>query len=341
MKIRVDVCINEDKVEIDSSFLENRSSWLSKTGVYLELILKGEYQTPFDFDILAEDEGIVVSRHSWNRFFLNMKASSKVKFIVKSGGKVVAEKEVSFLVVSIELPLLLSIPYLSQYPMSDIRFFANRISENLAGGTRFCLFSPRTLTYLSKVDMRPEASFWKMHELILSILTERGLSVYVSPFDEGMIYTTTMVKALRSVLFDYAERNLKFDLVWDLSGGIWKKGIIGVTDSFHHKFGRNLKIATTSDMVQSLGGEGFVQVFLEGNLKTEVTKNETGVKILRILTSGMDFYKLRKFTEFLVGLNWGLECVFKEERRSIRRIQYSLGNAMYKGYLDARGGDES
>lgn len=341
MKIRVDVCINEGNVVIDSSFLERRKLWLSGMGVYLEFILKGEYFTAFDFEVVSSGEGIVVSRHSWNRFFLNIKSVASVIFRVKARNQVVSEKEIKFDVVSTDIPLLFSIPYLCKYPMTDIRFFANRLSENLVNGTRFNLFTPKVLNYLSKVEMSPEPDFWKMHELILSILTERGLSVYISPFDEGTPYTIPMIKAFKSVLFEYAERNLKFNLVWDLSGGIWKKGIIGVTDSFYSKFGHNIRIATSPEMVQSLGGEGFVQVFIKGDMRAEMDKNETGVKILRIFTLGMDFFELRKFASSLVDLNWGLECVMKEDYHTVKRIQYSLGNAMYKGYLDSKKGKDA
>ena len=336
MKIRVDVCVNEKEVIIDSSFLEKRKAWLSGMGVYLEFILKGGYSTPFDFEVTSSGEGIMVSRHSWNRFFLNLKSTAVVKFRVKMGEAFVAERVIEFNVINLEVPLLFSVPYLCKYPMSDIRFFANRLSENLVNGTRFYLFTPRVLNYLMKMEMKPESAFWKVNELILSILTERGLSVYISPFDDSTPYTIPMVKSLRSVLFEYAERNLKFNLVWDLSGGIWKKGIVGVTDSFYNRFGRNIRIATSSEMVQSLGGEGFVQVFVRGDMRTTVDQNETGIKILRILISEMDFFQLRKFAESLVDLNWGLECSVKDNYHMIRKIQFSLGNAMYKGYLDSK-----
>jgi hypothetical protein len=335
VKIRVDVCINGDKVEIDSSFLERRQCWLSGTGVYLEFILKGEYSKPVDFEVLAGGEGATVSHHSWNRFFLNLKSSDAVKFVIKSDGKVVAEKTLSFVVVPMTVPLLFSVPNLTKYSISDIRYFANRISENMVGGTRFTLFSPRTLAYLSKVDMKPEDAFWKMHELVLSILTERGLSVYVSPFDDKTLYTTFILKQLRPLLLAYAEKNLKFNLVWDLSGGIWKSGVGGVVDSFFGRFGRETRIATCPDFATKLGGEGFAQIVVEGKMTDQVEPNTMGVKIYRIHLISADFYKLRSFVADLVKNGWGVECVMEDSPSYIRKIQFSLGNALYRGYCDA------
>lgn len=338
MKIRVDVCINGDKVDIDSSFLERRESWLSGTGVYLEFILKGSYLEPFDFDVVVGGDGATVSRHSWNRFFLNLKSSAEVVFVVKESGKVVAEKKLNFNVVPLSVPLLFTVPYLTYYSVSDIRYFANRISENMVGGTRFILFSSRTLSYLSKVDMNPEDGFWKLHELVLSILTERGLSVYVSPFDDKTLYTTHILKQLRPMLLSYAERNLKFNLVWDLSSGIWKSGVSGIVDSFCNKFGREIKIATCPEFASKLGGEGFAQIVVRGLMTDEVEPNTMGTKIFRVHIVTSDFYKLRSFVASLVKNGWGVECVMEDVPSYIRKVQFSLGNALYKGFLDAGGG---
>jgi hypothetical protein len=335
VKIRVDVCINGDKVEIDSSFLERRESWLSGTGVYLEFILKGGYSEPYDFDVIPGGDGATVSRHAWNRFFLNLKSTDMVRFVIKASGKVVSEKSLTFTVVPMSVPLLFSVPELVKYSISDIRYFANRISENMVGGTRFTLFSSRTLAYLSKVDMNPEDSFWKMHELILSILTERGLSVYVSPFDDRTLYTIEILKQLRPVLLSYAERNLKFNLVWDLSGGIYKSGVSGVVDSFFNKFGRDIRVATCSEFASKLGGEGFAQVVVKGKMTDQIEPNTMGTKIFRIHLITSDFYKLRSFVANLVKNGWGVECVMEDTPSYIRKIQFSLGNALYRGYTDA------
>jgi len=336
MKIRVDVYLGDEN-KFDTEFLEKRKVWLPYTGIYLEFILKGMFEERVDFRITSSNkENILVNQHSWNRFFLNIQSSGSVRFELLKGEKCLTERTVGFDVVKTEVPLLFSVPNLFSYHVSDIRFFANRLAENLNNGTRFVLFTSRHLEYLNQLDFefKNAESHLKLCELVFSILTERGLAVFITPFSEKVPYLLKALPKYKNALLWYMERSKKFRIVWDLSSGLRDKEISSFVDSATGQFGRDIPLMVSKNMFGRLGGEGFSYFKKEFELKEAIPQNERGVKIASCVSSKADFFALRQFAGRAVESGWGVEYVCDDPGRSLRDIRYSFGRALYQGYLD-------
>jgi len=336
MKVRVDVYVG-DKNEFDTSFLERRTHWLPYTGIYLEFILKGVYDEKLDFQVTSSaPEAILVSRHSWNRFFLNIQGTGSVEFAVIRDGKSCIEKTLDFDVVNSDVPLLFSVPSLVSFPISDVRFFANRLSENLVNGTRINLFTAKQLETLMQCEFKLDDSvLWRLLELIFSILTERGLVVFLSPFNSEMGYPLEMLQKLREVLFWCVERGMKFRIVWDLCSGLRKRELESMIDALVGRFGHDISLAVSPECINKVGGEGFSHIFKEFKDKADIPENERGVKIARYQGKA-DYYGLRSFTRRAATSGWGTEYLYLNPNKHLRKIRYSLSRALYQGYQDTK-----
>lgn len=337
MKIRVDAYLGE-RNKFDTDFLERRKEWLPYTGIYLELILKGVYYQRVDFRVTSGDErGILINQYSWNRFFLNVQDSGSVKFELLDKGKVLIEKEINFNVVKVDVPLMFSLPSLFTYPVSDIRFFANRLAENLNNGTRFVLFTSRHLENLNNMNYQfKDGSHWRLCELIFSILTERGLVIFITPFSDEIPYSLTSLPQYKDALLWYMERSEKFRVVWDLTSGFRDKDRSALVDSVSGRFGANLPLIVSETMFNKLGGEGFSYCRKGFKLKDTVPQNDRGVKIASCLSSQADYFSLRQFARGAVKSGWGVEFICADNGRSLRNIRYSFGRALYQGYCDVQ-----
>jgi len=338
MRVRCDVFLGEDSY-LDLSFLKSRKKWLSKTDIYLEFILRGVYDKKVDFNLESDSDAIVVSRYSWNRFFLNIQDSGKVNFSVSQDGVVQCKEQIYFDVVEINVPLLFSIPSLLQYSVSDIRFFTNRISENLVNATRFNLFTPSILKVLAQNDFKLEDGIWKLYEIIFSILTERGITIVLTLFDLGTIYTLELVKGLRGLLFDFIRRSMKYNVIWDVSVGLGKRELGALIDSLVGTFGNQISLVVPVGAKKKVGGEGFAYSIKAYKKAEEIPLNERGIKIARI-DNCCDYYSLRKFVQGAVQMNHGVEYIMETRERSLRRVKYSVSRALYSGYADAVCGKE-
>jgi hypothetical protein len=335
MKVRVDVYLGEDK-RIDLEFLEKRSAWLPGTGIYLEFILKGVYHEKINFMVQGDKDEVLVSRYSWNRFFLNLRQSGTVNFVVLEGDEVVVDREMFFQVEEIDVPIVYSVTNLLSHPVSDIRYFANRLSENLVNTTRFTLFTP---SFLERVTVKGVLTreFLKFYEMIFSILTERGISLIVSPYGD-IIYALDFIKdAGKEILWQFVDLGKKYNVVWDFTSGLRAKELGGLVDSVWGHFKEDARYAVFSDMVDKVGGEGFSYLIKKFHYKETPPENEKGVKIARLAQSSSNFYNLRVFAERAVVNNWGVELCVDAPFRQLRRIKYSLGKALVQGYKDARG----
>jgi len=341
MKVRVDVCLGQDLPEIDLSFLTRRETWLPGTGIYLEFNLKGTYTEGYDFKVESDVPEVVVTKYSWNRFFINIQQSGIVTFSVVQKGVVVVSKEITFKVSVISVPLIYSVNDLLCSSVADIRFFANRLADNTINGTRFSLFTTRNLEGLCSMNLQPNPAFWRIYELILSILTERGLKVYITPYDYRTLYTFSLITSLKDIMLGYMDRSAKFKVVWDMSSGLRKKELGSTIDIITNRFGKDIKLAVRADMFNKVGGEGFAQSFVEFRLKDRVPGNDRGIKIARIKDITRDYFAIRTFAKQAVENGWGVEYSPRYEGHDLRKIQYSLSRAMYIGYLDAVGEDKS
>lgn len=338
MKVRADVYLGEDS-RIDLAFLEQRDAWLPGTGIYLEFILKGVYHEKINFVIQGEEDEVLVSRYSWNRFFLNLRKSGKVRFAVVEGDNVAVEKEMFFKVENIEVPVAYSVSNLLTHSVADIRYFANRLSENLVNTTRFTLFTP---SFLERTSGRGGLTreFFKFYEMIFSILTERGISLIVSPYGD-IVYALDFIKDTgKEVLWEFVNLGKKYDIVWDFTAGLRVKELGGLVDSVWNRFQEDARYAVYSSMVDRVGGEGFACMIEEFNQDETPPENEKGVKIAR-LPQGVaqyesSFYKLRQFTKRAVENNWGVELCLEVPFKHLRQVKYSLGRAMIQGYRDAK-----
>lgn len=336
MKVRADVYLGEDN-RIDLDFLEKRSAWLPGTGIYLEFILKGIYDKKINFVVKGDKEEILISRYTWNRFFLNLRQSGKVNFMIMEGDEVVTAKELFFKVVEIDVPIVYSVTNLLSHPVSDIRYFANRLSENLVNTTRFILFTP---SFLERVTSKGIVTkeFLKFYEMIFSILTERGISLIISPYGD-IIYTLDFIKdAGKEVLWQFVDMGKKYNIVWDFTSGLRAKELGGLVDSVWGHFQEDVKYAVFDNMVERVGGEGFSYLIKNFNYKETPPENEKGVKIARLSQLSTNFYTLRMFANRAVLNNWGVELCTEVPFRQLRRIKYSLGKALVQGYKDARDG---
>lgn len=336
MRVRANVFFG-DTSYFDTTFLERRDYWLPYTGVYLEFVVKGINNKNLDFRVTSSDgEAISISRHSWNRFFLNIQGSGSISFELLEGEKVKVAKQVSFEVVSAEVPLLYSLLFLFKFPVADIRFFANRLSENLVNSTRFILFTPKCTESLVSSRFTLESPLWRLYELIFSILTERGITVYVTPFHFQGVYSLDLVKKLKETLLGFMDRSKKFRIVWDFSSGLREKELGGLVDSVVSRFERDIPLMVSSQMYNRLGGEGFCHGVESFGLEEAIPLNEKGVKIARLKGErAPDFYTLRVFSQKAREAGWGTECVYPFSGKSLRLVPYSLSRALYRGYCDA------
>lgn len=334
MKVRVDVYLGEES-RIDLSFLEKREAWLPGTGIYLEFILKGVYDKNINFKVEGDREEVMISRYSWNRYFLNLRSSGEVVFRVLCDGEEVVSKSMHFKVVGIDVPLLVSVPNLLAHPVSDIRYFANRLSENMINATRFTLFSPG---FLEKLDsnMKPSKEFFKFYEMIFSILTERGISLVVTPYAD-MVYSLDFVKEEgKELLWEFVARGKKFNIVWDFTSGLRHKELGALLDSVWNKYKEETGYAVLPHMVEKIGGEGFAYVVQPFGPKEIPAPNEKGVKVARLRKPQANFYTLRSFTSCAVENNWGMEFVIDVPFKQLRTFKYSLLKAIYQGYRDVK-----
>jgi len=331
----VDCYLGEEN-RIDLSFLEKREAWLPNTGIYLELILKGVYHDSVNFKIEGNKEEVLISRYSWNRFFLNLRESGKVVFSVIVGGEEVASKEFEFKVVKLDVPLALSVPNLLIHPVADIRYFANRLSENLVNMTRFVLFTPGFLEKLGEGGI-PSKEFYKYYDMIFSILTERGLSLVVTPFGD-IVYALEFVKTRgKELLWDFVERSKRHDVIWDFTTGLRKKELGGLLDSVWNNFREDISYAVFPDMVDRIGGEGFSYIFEEFSVRGTPSTNDRGLKVARLEKFQSSFYSVRSFSKRAVENGWGTELAMDVPFRQLRSFKFSLGKALVKGYFDAKG----
>ena len=332
MKVRVDCYLGEDN-RIDLSFLEQRKAWLPGTGIYLEFILKGIYNKSINFKVEGGRDEVLVSRYSWNRFFLNLKKSGDVSFTVLMDGEEVVEKTMHFNVVNIEVPLVLSVPNLLIHPVADVRYFANRLSENLINTTRFVLFTPGLL---EKHGGSPSKEFFKFYEMLFSILTERGITLIVSPYGD-MVYALDFVKeAGKDILWEFVELGKKYKVIWDFTSGLRKKELAGLLDSVWNRFKEDVSYAVFPDLVDKVGGEGFSYIIEEYKQKGTPPVNDKGIKIAKMAHPAMNFYTVRSFTRRAVESNWGVELSIPVPFKQLRNFKYSLGRAIIRGYADAK-----
>jgi len=317
-----------DSLDIDLSILE-REKWLKGTGIYVEFIPCGRYDKQLDFEIRSVD-GVEVCRYSWNRFFLNLLGSSDLTFSVSVDGKKIINKQLHFDVVNISTPLMLSVLSLPRHKISDIRFFISRLSESLINGTRFILFDSIVLEELTNNNFEFTSETLKFFDLLFSIITERGLTAYVTPFDSSFLYEITLVKELRKSLTDFAKRFQKYGVIYDFSSGLRKRELMSCVDYLLNR----VKVfpIVPEDMVAQVGGEGFCGVVSYQSID-DLSLNERGIKIYR--TNTFDFFTLRTMTTKAVKKRWGVEfCI--PFIRNLRRFKYSLAKALYQGYADSK-----
>lgn len=334
MKVRADVYIGEDN-RIDLSFLERREAWLPGTGIYLEFILKGVYDKNINFKVEGNREEVMISRYSWNRFFLNLHNSGEVAFRVLCDGEEVVSKSMYFKVVNADVPLSVSVSNLMAHPVSDIRYFANRLSENMINTTRFTLFSPGFLEKLDN-DMRPSKEFFKFYEMIFSILTERGISLVVTPYAD-MVYALDFIKEEgKEILWEFVDRGKKFNIVWDFTSGLRAKELGSLLDSVWNKFKEEVDYAVLPSMIGKVGGEGFAHVIEDYEPKETPSLNDKGIKIARLTSPSINLLALRSFTSRSVENNWGVELAVDVPFKQMRNFKYSLVRALHQGYKDAR-----
>ena len=339
MKVRCDVYLG-DNSRLDLSFFSKRKSWLPFTGVYLEFVLKGVYSKQVDFQVASFDqESVVVTRHAWNRFFLNIQKTGTVMFEVDVGGEIAIEQQYTFNVEQVTVPLMFSIPSLFRHRVSDIRFFANRLSENMVNSTRVSFFTQNNLESLRKInfDVENDGAYWRFYELLFSILTERGINVYVTPFDRKIPYPLDMLPQFKEVLWAMMDRMQKFHVVWDLSDGLRKRELSSLVDSVINRYGTSLPMVVRKDMIDKLGGEGFAQVIQSARLSETPSRNERGVKIIRIKEHVRDFYLLRRFVDRMVELGYGIEYVYVPSGHNLHKEHFSMSRALYLGYVDSMG----
>jgi len=201
--------------------------------------------------------------------------------------------------------------------------------------TRFTLFSPGFLEKLDN-DMKPSKEFFKFYEMIFSILTERGISLVVTPYAD-MVYALDFVKKEgKEILWEFVERGKKFNIVWDFTSGLRDKELGALLDSVWNKFREDVDYAVFPHMVEKVGGEGFAHVIESFGSREVPVFNDKGIKIARLSSSSNGFHTLRSFTKRFVSNNWGIEVVVEVPFKQLRGFKYSLVRAIHQGYRDAR-----
>lgn len=339
MRVRLDAFIGEEP-HIDTSFLKRRDLWLPLTGIYVEYMLKGDYgNSQIDFEVISSDaEKVKVVRHGWNRFFINIIDTGDVIFRMTSVGKTLCETSLLFNVAHINVPLMYTVPGLLSHSVSDVRFFANRLSENLVNATRIQLFTPKSIERLSQSGFSVSDDYWKFFELLFSIITERGLKLYISPFGQRVPIPLSLLDSLKQVVWSVMERSRRFRVVWDFTEGLRSKELGGFVDGASRRFGDDIQLAVRRDMYDKIGGEGFSHTFIKWRKGEELPANEKGVKILRIDNGMSDFYTLRKFVQRVCQKGYGVEIIHTyDKKQSLHRLKYSVGRALSVGYYDYMG----
>jgi len=338
VRIKIDAYLGERNF-LDFSFFEKRESWLASTGLYIEFILKGMCSEAIRFDVESEDAGAIkVCQHSWNRFFLNIERSAKVYFRVFEGKEKKVERSLNMKVEDIDSLLLFSVPHLLDFDVPDIRFFSNRLSERMVNGTRVTLFSSKFLSRLSGIGWDTgDASLWKFFDVVFSIITERGIRLVVTPFDNKAVYTDEIIQGLKRLLFVFIERYSKFKIIWDFSQGLPARYSDIIFDGILNKF-KTASLVLPESLKDRLGSftSYYQRIFSDGRLNG-ITVNEEGMKILFIYPFSEDFYKMREFVRESVKNNWSVECVY-ENVRSLTQLKYSVARALFLGYSDAKSG---
>jgi len=335
MRVKVDVLFDEEK-RIDLDFLKSREYWLPFTDIYIEFILKGIYDEFIDFSIDSRDGGSKVVRQSWNRFFVNLKETDVVDFKVFMGGKLLVEEALLFNVIDLKVPLMFSVPSLLSYSISDIRFFSNRLSERLINNTYFNLFSLEVLEKIQETGYKfSDKAFRKWLNLVFSILTERGLTVYLSPFDSDIKYSPEFKNQLKDFLMDFVDWGRRFRIVWDFSVNLTGKEKMSYIDSIHSKFDDALMVVP-EECVDRVGGEGVSYLIQEFAPGEAIPENDKGIKIARLgEKEKVSFLGLRKFVAKAVRSGWGACYCYQLYRKGLKSINYSLAEALYRGYRDA------
>ena len=335
MKVRCDVFLGEDS-RLDLSFLKGRKTWLYGTGIYLEFILRGMYDRKINFNVTGDKEAILISRYSWNRFFINLQESGTVSFTVTLEDSVIIKEVISFNVMKIEEPLVISVPDLLTYPVSDIRYFANRLSESMINMTRCTLF---TFTFMERLYRVGASSkdFFNYYEMLFSILTERGVSLIISPYGD-MAYMIDFIKNMgKDVLWSFVRLGQKYRVIWDFTLGLRQKELGGLLDSVWNRYKEAALYAVYPDMVEKVGGEGFAYVLEDIKLDEVPILNERGIKIARLIDSETNFQVISSFTKRMVEKNWGVELRCNVPSRQLRKVEFFLGQALFQGYRDAKG----
>ena len=339
MRAKIDVFLG-DACSIDFSFLERREKWLSSTGVYVEFEVHGKWEQPLTFLVESLDlEKIKVCRFAWNKFFLNLDGSSQVLFRVKEGDVVRVERLLDFDVIKIDAQLVFSVPNLLDYEVSDIRFFCNRLSEKLVNGTRIVLFSQNMLQRFADIGWNAtDEEMVSFFDMVFSIVTERGLCLYVTPFDDRAVYTEEIIGSLKKILFAFIERYSKLKIVWDFSSGLPTRFIDVIFDGVLDKF-QNLNVEMVlPSVVKNRNGDKFgtnIKRELVDTLDEIQDSNDLGKRLLCITFKNLDTEKLKLFVASAVRNNYGVELVV-DCTSDIRQLQYFLAYFMYLGYEEVK-----
>jgi hypothetical protein len=323
----VDVFLDENK-SFDFWFLNKRSEWLASTGLYIEFAPRGVYHSQIDFVIESEDtSAIKVWKYSWNRFFVNLLKSGTVKFSVLEGlgmDRVLLSETKYFKVVEHSVPLLFTNPLLFTLGISEIRYFCNRISERLVSGTRAVLFTHQFLDCLG-TTMREES--WRYFDMVFSIVTERGLKLFVSPFDPHCIYDRETTVFLRKLLYEFIEHYSKYNIVWDLSSGIPARFMNSVVDGVLNTFKHQSVSWILPDVYKEASFGYHFSPYEIG--KTSCEDLEEGKKIFQVHSRDVKFDDLRDLTKEIVLSGCGVEVLV--DGSDLRRMPFVLAKAMRLG----------
>lgn len=339
MKVKIDVFLGE-KCYIDLSFLSKRRKWLPNTGIYIEFNLNGRYDVPINFDLISEDENCIqITRYSWNKFFLNVDDTSSILFRVKSEKNVFIETPFKFEVEKSDVPVVCTIPFLLQCSVADVRFFCNRLSERMVNGTRLTLFTPFVLEKLSEKDWELTEEDLKYFDVLFSIITERGLDLYVTFFDYRSFYTHELIHDLKKFIYLFMERFKKFNVVWDFSGGLPFKSLNIVAEGILSRYkDTNMRVVVPTSFSSKVTSGVVFKHILPFNPKIVESSSDGGAydTILRINGRQLnDFYALRTTVREIVKHGYGVEY-YMGHTRTMNDVRLSLAKAVVLGRDDAK-----
>lgn len=350
MRVRIDAFLGND-YRLDLSFLQHRKTWLYGTGLYVEFMLRGVYEKEVTFEIQSDQDAVSISHYSWNRFFLNLKQTSEVRFVVKEGGREVINEALTFKVIDLKLPLVAAIPNLMTHSITDIRYMANRLSENSVNTVRFVLFTPGFIKNCKDKNAEGE-SFYRLNDIIFSILTERGVNLIITPFGSDM-YPLDLVKTdWRQLILNFIERCKKYRIVWDFSSGLRQKELGGMIDSVVGRFNQSVTLIVPSKYRERSGGEGLSGQLQLFNCAEDIPENERGYKIAqmpvpksysavvrgkRVNLPDVNFFSVQSFVEQAARVGWGSEVCLDIPHHCARRFRFSVLKAFYKGYKKGYG----